>query len=150
MARSINRQQQSRTSKASQECYSRSTHRCWLSIDGFLSLKAPKTRETYSGVLHEWCAFLGAEYGSGDAAARLVQAQDLHALAFRAWLEKRPGERPRSERRESSSRELTTHLPRFTQKRSGLEATLSNATIAKKFAVLHRIYRMLQGADVGV
>jgi site-specific recombinase XerD len=101
-------------------------------------------------VLREWSAFLGAEFGTTDSAERILRAQDLHALAFRAWLEKRPGERPRSERRESSSRELATHLPRFAQKRSGLEATLSNATIAKKFAVLHRIYRMLQGANLGV
>lgn len=127
-----------------------STHPIWIRIEGFLSLKAQKTQETYLGVLREWCAFLGADYGSMDGARSLLLAQDLHALAFRAWLEKKPGERPRSERRESSSRQLTTQTSRTRIKPSGLEATLSNATIAKKFAVLHRIYRMLQGAGLGL
>jgi integrase/recombinase XerD len=127
-----------------------SSHPAWVRIAAFLSLKAAKTQETYLGVLREWSAFLGAEYGTSAAGDRILKAQDLHALAFRAWLQQRPGERPRSERRESSSRALTTRTQRSLQKHSGLEATLSNATIAKKFAVLHRIYRMLLGANLGV
>lgn len=120
----------------------------WVRIDAFLSLKAEKTRETYRGVLTEWCAFLGAGYGSINAAKLLVSAQDLHALAFRAWLERRPGHMPRGERRESKSREIALRTATKRERKTGYEATLSNATIAKKFAVLHRIYRVLIGAGL--
>ena len=120
----------------------------WVRIDAFLSLKAEKTRETYIGVLREWCNFLGAGYGSVAAANLLASAQELHALAFRAWLERRPGHRPRGERRESRSRELTLRTAPQRERKTGYETALSNATIAKKFAVLHRIYRMLIGAGL--
>lgn len=116
----------------------------WLRLTAFLSLRSPNTQETYLGIVREWCLFLGAEAGSPTAARKVAGARDLDAIAYRRWLEQRPGERPRAERRESSSREVAvSSRPRRTVKKEGLESTLSNATIAKKFAALRRIYRML-------
>ena len=101
------------------------------------------------GVVREWCEFLGVESGSPKAAAALVAASDMHALAYRRWLEGRPGEKPRLERKESASRALVVRSGK-TERRDGLQSTLANATIAKKLAALRRIYRMLLAANVGV
>ncbi len=123
----------------------------WLRISAFLSLKSPNTQDTYLGIIREWCSFLGAETGTEGAAQRIVQATDLHAIAYRNWLEKRPGEKPRSE--PSSAQRISQELARPQRraaKKEGLEHTLSNATIAKKFAVLRRVYRMLIAGDCGV
>jgi len=126
-----------------------SRHMVWLRIAAFLSLKAPNTELTYAGILREYCEFLGAPYLSNSAADRILKAQDLHAIAFKAVLEKRPGETPRVATSNSHVRDVSAKRAKR-EKRTGLEATQSNATIAKKFAVLRRIYRMLIGAGLGV
>lgn len=123
-------------------------HPVWQTISGFLSLKAPTTQVTYLGIVAEWTRFLGAEPGSPKGAAAIVGASDLHAAAFRLWLEQQAGEAPRSIRQSSGapskSRAIeVTRGRRRAAKRSGLEATLSNATMAKKFTVLRRIYKLL-------
>ncbi|MBX7144974.1 MAG: site-specific integrase [Oligoflexia bacterium] len=124
------------------------THELWVRLSAFLSLRSPNTQDTYLGILREWCEFIGVEFGSSEGAARLVAATDLHAVAYRNWLHKRPGERPRMRRTESESRAVDVRRARLA-KSEGLEDTLSNATIAKKFAALRRIYRMFIAAGLG-
>ncbi|MFN4894539.1 MAG: tyrosine-type recombinase/integrase [Pseudomonadota bacterium] len=129
--------------------------RVWLRISAFLSLKSPATRVTYSGILTEWCAFLGAKAGTPESAERIVAATDLHAIAYRKYLETRPGERPRFEQSVragvTSSRAVSSSMASGrSKKKDGLEATQSNATIHKKFAALRRIYRMLVASNLGI
>lgn len=114
----------------------------WLRLSAFLSMKAPNTQITYKGILTEWCAFLGAQAGTEDGARLIASADELHAMAYKNWLEGRPGQRPRFSTSGGSGQELSTHRAKA-QKKSGLESTQSNATIAKKFAALRRMYRML-------
>lgn len=126
----------------------------WLRISAFLSLKSPLTRVTYSGIVAEWCRFLGSEPGTPESADAIVTATDLHAIAYRKFLEKKPGEKPRmvkSSGKISAERGITIerHSGRGTKK-DGLDATQSNATIHKKFAALRRIYRMLIASNVGI
>lgn len=122
----------------------------WLRVSAFLSLRSPNTQITYRGIITEWCAFLGAEAGTIKGAELMIAATDLHAIAYRSWLDGRPGELPRATRQtDAAERALATGRVR-SEKKSGLEATLSNATIYKKFSVLRRVYRMLIGADLGV
>ena len=95
------------------------------------------------GVVREWCSFLGAEAGTPEAAAKVQAVTDLHAIAYRSWLAKRPGEKPRAKASAApAGRAITTERRFRARKSEGLEATQSNATIAKKFAALRRIYRM--------
>jgi integrase len=129
--------------------------RVWLRISAFLSLKSPATRVTYSGILTEWCEFLGTKAGTPESAARIVAATDLHAIAYRKFLETRPGEKPRFDRSTKSnsatSREISSSVASGRgKKKDGLDATQSNATIHKKFAALRRIYRMLVASNVGI
>jgi site-specific recombinase XerD len=128
--------------------------RVWLRISAFLSLKSPATRVTYSGILAEWCRFLGAEPGTSQAAERIVSATDLHAIAYRKHLEIQPGEKPRFANgtgAPSGERGISVERPDGRgRKKDGLDATLSNATIHKKFAALRRIYRMLMASSVGI
>ncbi len=126
--------------------------RLWARLGAFLSLRAPKTRETYLGIINEWCRFLGAEPGSELAASRIVAATDMHAITYRNWLEKRPGEKPRHARSPlSQSKAIDIRRAGVgNAKKTGLENTLSNATIAKKFAALRRIYKMFVASDLGV
>ena len=121
----------------------------WTRIGAFLDLKSSNTQRTYAGVIREWCEFLGAEPGSPQAAAFLVQATDVHAAAYRHWLLRKPGQRPRLESSRSSERSLQTKGS-SPPKSDGLQSTLANATIAKKFAALRRLYRMLIAADLGI
>lgn len=132
--------------------HARATLEVWLRISAFLSLKSPATRTTYSGIISEWCAFLGADAGTPESAQRICEATDLHAISFRKYLETRPGQRPRMSRSAESS-ERALHTEQRTgrgKKKDGLDATQSNATIHKKFAALRRMYRMLLASDVGV
>jgi integrase/recombinase XerC len=123
-------------------------HAVWQTISSFLSMKAPTTQVTYNGVVAEWTRFLGAEPGSSAGATAITQATDLHAAAFRLWLEKQAGQAPRTIRKHavipSEGRALeVAPKRRRAEKRTGLESTLSNATMAKKFTVLRRIYKLL-------
>lgn len=130
-----------------------SADKVWLRISAFLSLKSPATRLTYSGIVAEWCRFLKTEPGTAEAAEALIAATDLHAIAYRKFLERRPGEKPRmvrSQGRTSSEKEITAERSARQRKSDGLEATQSNATIHKKFAALRRIYRMLVASNVGL
>jgi integrase/recombinase XerD len=124
----------------------------WLRISGFLSTRSPNTQDTYQLVIKEWCRFLGAEAGTDEAAKALLRAKDIHAMAYRNWLEKRPGETPRWLRsKRNAEMEMLPDVTRLyyrPKKNEGLEYTLSNATIAKKFAVLRRLYRMLINANL--
>jgi len=138
----------------------------WVRLTAFLALKAPNTQDTYRSVINEWCSFLGCLPEPGNArsfakaAELMVQANDLHAVAYREWLAKRPGEVPRSIRNDArldrpqpeNKKRGALRIERVYQsrKKDGLESTLSNATIAKKFAALRRIYRMFIGCDLGV
>lgn len=115
----------------------------WLRLSAFLSMRSPNTQTTYLGIVNEWCSFLGAEPGSEAGARKMLAASDVHAIAFRNWLSARPGEKPRmASKAESASRALEKRPSHVFRKKVGLESTLSNATIAKKFAALRRIYRM--------
>jgi integrase len=130
------------------------TEKVWLRISAFLSLKSPATRVTYSGIVAEWCRFLGAEPGTPASAELLLTATDLHAIAYRKFLERKPGEKPRmshSTGRASSERSVSTeHRTGRGTKKDGLDSTQSNATIHKKFAALRRIYRMLLSSNLGL
>lgn len=137
------------------EAAPKSAHRVWLRISAFLSLKSPATRVTYSGIVTEWCRFLGAEAGTPKSAALIVSATDLHAIAYRKFLETRPGEKPRYQSGQAPSRSGSREVARTettarAKKKDGLESTQSNATIHKKFAALRRIYRMLLASNVGI
>jgi site-specific recombinase XerD len=130
------------------------SERVWLRISAFLSLKSPATRVTYSGIITEWCRFLGSEPGTLQAAQQIISATDLHAIAYRKHLETQPGEKPRfvhGASAPSSDRRVTLERAGAGgRKKDGLDATLSNATIHKKFAALRRIYRMLLASNLGI
>lgn len=121
----------------------------WLRVSAFLSMRSPHTQTTYMGIIREWCGFLRTEAGTSEAAKAMIAATDMHAIAYKNWLDSRPGEKPRSQRKESKSTAIDVRR-RVGKKKEGLEATLSNATIAKKFAALRRIYRMLMASNLGV
>ena len=118
----------------------------WVRLAAFLSARTPNTQLTYSGVLSEWCRFLGAAIGSNAGAEILLNATDLQAIHYRGWLQQQPGETPR----------LNKGAKRREPRRGshgildGTQNTLANATIAKKFAILRRIYRMLIGSGLGL
>jgi integrase len=130
------------------------SEKVWLRISAFLSLKAPATRTTYSGIVAEWCRFLGADVGTPQSAEVILSATDLHAIAYRKFLEKKPGEKPRmvqAQGRISTDRGITIERASGRgAKKDGLDATQSNATIHKKFAALRRIYRMLIASNLGI
>ena len=77
---------------------SSSDNALWIRLAAFFSLRSANTQITYKGILSEWCEFLGAEPGSSVAAQRVLAATDLHAIAYRNWLEGRPGQKPRMQR----------------------------------------------------
>jgi integrase/recombinase XerD len=130
---------------------SSSQHPLWLRITAFLSMKAPNTQRTYRGIVSEWCEFLGGEIGAASGAQMILAATDLHAVAYRRWLEEKIGQAPRlSVSQVSNSREIVDSQRVKSARRDGLQHTLSNATIAKKFAALRRLYRVLIAADIGV
>ena len=123
----------------------------WIRINAFLDLKSENTQRTYAGIIKEWCSFLGAAPGTEQSAHAILSASDLHAAAYRKWLERKPGQRPRFAAAGSPAN--TRELHEFigdTGRRDGLQHTQANATIAKKFTALRRVYRMLIGADLGI
>ena len=121
----------------------------WIRINAFLDLKSKNTQRTYIGIIKEWCEFLGAPAGSNAAATAFLNASDLHAMAYRKWLERQPGQSPRHHASQSKDRALQL-IKEVKQRRDGLQSTQANATIAKKFTVLRRLYRMLIAADLGI
>lgn len=126
-----------------------------LRIEAFLSLKSQNTQRTYRSVLKEWCSFLSDNFAgsTGDQSALFRAASDIHAAAYKKWLEGRPGQRPRMHRsnaNNSTGSQSPSNERRRKSNRDGLQSTLSNATIAKKFAALRRIYRMLIAYDFGI
>lgn len=137
----------SRDGQASSE-ESQSDEVLWVRLSAFLSMRAPNTQTTYLGIVNEWCEFLGAAAGSALAAQRISNAKDLHAMAYKRWLEARPGERPRVARKSSLERAVQRVEIRENKKKDGYQDTLSNATIHKKFAALRRIYRMLVASNL--
>jgi integrase len=124
-------------------------HEVWLRINAFLDQKSANTQRTYTGIIREWCTFLGAEAGTNQAADFILNATDLHAMAYKKWLEGNPGQKPRLHLKPSGSREISKRSTSAKQ-RDGLQSTLSNATIAKKFAALRRLYRMLIATNLGL
>lgn len=120
----------------------------WLRISGFLDLKSENTQKTYLGIINEWCEFLGAEAGSSSAATLISTATDMHAVAYRNWLLKRPGQKPRYSTSASTTAHVAKAGKKYSSRADGLQSTLSNSTIAKKFAALRRIYRMLIAAEL--
>lgn len=123
-------------------------HAVWLRLSAFLSLKSSNTQRTYVGIVKEWCDFLKVTPGSIEGARRLSQVSDLDAIAYRKWLENRPGQAPRLKATASKSRAIAE--PRRSQRRDGAHGTQANATMAKKLAALRRMYRFLIAADIGV
>lgn len=126
----------------------------WTQLLAFLSRKSPTTGYTYSLVLKEWCAFLGVRQGTQAAADRLVVADEADVAAYLYWLERRPGEIPRERRTHGMpstirSIERRQEVQAKRVKKSGLESTMANATVAKKFAALRRMYRVLQSCGFG-
>ena len=127
----------------------RTSAEVWLRLTAFLSLKSPNTQRTYKSVIEEWCKFLGAPAGSAEAAQLIIKANDLKAIAYRNWLEKQLGQKPRMTSSSVSERGLSERKYK-PQKKDGTQSTLSYATIRKKIAALRRIYRMLSGAGFGM
>jgi site-specific recombinase XerD len=121
----------------------------WLRISAFLSLKSVNTQRTYSSIVSEWCEFLGDNAGTEKSAELMLAASDLNAIAYRAWLEKKIGQKPRASNTFVDSKELTNRKVKHTRK-DGYQSTLANATIRKKLTALRRIYRMLIAADLGI
>ncbi|MEZ4754591.1 MAG: tyrosine-type recombinase/integrase [Bdellovibrionota bacterium] len=122
----------------------------WLRISAFLSLKSENTQTIYSGIIREWCKFLGAEAGTQKSAVKIAAATEMEALAYRKWLESRPGQSPRM-KAEKNKRPTTKALAKHKRvypKRDGTQTTLSNSTIRKKIAALRRIYRMLDSCGL--
>ena len=150
-------------SDADADSNSNPTDLLWKKLTTFLSLRAPNTATTYLSIIKEWCLFLGAEAGTPTASNLFLSATDDQAAAYRRWLSNRPGEIPRSKRTKKSPIKnipITPNTPPSTaalqrgssskrQRSDGHQTTLSNATIAKKFAALRRIYRMILSADLG-
>lgn len=119
----------------------------WLHLGAFLASKSPKTKETYIGILKEFCSYLNVEPGSSASSKALLKVTHLHAIAFQEWLKKRPGINPRLK----SSTSKALQKERFkARKKDGTESTQSNATIWKKCAALRRMYRVLVSAGLGL
>lgn len=119
----------------------------WLRLAGFLDSKSENTKRTYLGIVKEWCSFLKVQPGTEEGKLALLSANDLHALAYRNWLKKRIGQRSRFE---SSATEVLPALENQKSVNDGTQSTLANATIAKKFAALRRIYRYLISSNLGI
>lgn len=111
-------------------------------------MRSPNTQTTYRGIIREWCNFLGAEAGTKRAATLMLSATDLNAAEYREWLSKQAGERPRHNTHSVGTR--PSHEVRVARRHEGRVWSLSNATIAKKFAALRRMYRALMNTGFPV
>ncbi len=126
----------------------------WVRITAFLSSRSRNTQTTYGSILREWCEFLGAPAGTPESALLMVSASEVTGAQYRLWLERRIGQAPRYTESASSDTRIGTLPPTIIKvqrrRRDGTQSTLANATIAKKFSALRRIYRMLIGSNLGV
>ncbi len=120
----------------------------WIRITAFLSLKTPNTQRTYIGIVKEWCEFLGAKVGTQDGSNAILKATDLHAISYKRFLENKKGQHARV-KISNNIKDISTKV-RFNSKKDGTSDTLTNATIAKKFTALRRIYRMLVSAGLSI
>lgn len=115
----------------------------WIILTGFISIKGKGTQPTYLSVLREWTRFLGAESGTEEGADLLCKADDLHAMAWKNFLEEQPGQKPRFKRATVETKAVALSQQRLSQLRDGLQANQSNSTINKKFNIMRRLYRVL-------
>lgn len=122
----------------------------WLRIAAFLSTKSNNTQRTYCGILEQWCSFLGIRFGDPDGVSSFVAANELHAIAYKRWLEGQPGQKPRLVSSVSDGEKQLSRHRRQGNVKDGTQSTLANATISKKFAALRRVYRMLMAAPLDV
>lgn len=116
-------------------------------LEAFLSLRSTNTQTTYRGIISEWITFLGPHTDPDSGAKRFLAATDIDAARYKLWLEKRPGQKARLDLSESDERAVSTQRMKRT-KNDGVKSTQANATIAKKFTALRRIYKMLIGAGM--
>ncbi|MCB0347176.1 MAG: tyrosine-type recombinase/integrase, partial [Bdellovibrionales bacterium] len=124
-------------------------YQLWTRINAFLSVRSEGTQRTYVGIFREWCNFLGTEPGTPQATEAILSASDIDAARYNDWLKKRPGQAPRGQSTHSEQLDLSTETRRSTA-RDGMQATLSNSTIAKKLTALRRLYRMIVNSDMGL
>lgn len=125
----------------------------WQRIAAFLSSRSSNTQRTYKGILEEWVKFLGAEPYSAESAQALLSVSETRVAAYQHWLKKQPGIAPKL-KSSSAATPTTTAVAVVNnskaEPRDGLQTSLANSTIIKKFAALRRIYRMLVSADIGL
>lgn len=138
-----------------------------VSLAAFLSSRSENTRRTYQAIFREWEDFLSrfsnARNSSHSRLSLYLLASDLHAAAYLRFLEQKPGQASRlntgaintEARRPASSsknsqKKLLLRQTASKEKRDGLQSSLANATIAKKFAALRRLYRMLISRNFGI
>ncbi|MCB0318321.1 MAG: site-specific integrase, partial [Bdellovibrionales bacterium] len=96
-----------------------------------------------------WCEFLGVSPGTTEAATKVKAASELEALAYRKWLETKPGQSPRIFRKNKPSRsKQIAKRKTASAAKDGTQSTLTNSTIRKKIAVLRRIYRLLESCNL--
>ena len=122
----------------------------WTTISAFLSMKSKNTQTTYIGIIKEWCNFLGADAGTEEAAKLITSATDIHAAAYKNWLEKQKGQKPRLKASKNAEVSAPSTEVRKESNKDGLQNTLTNSTINKKFTALRRIYRALIAHDYGI
>lgn len=123
----------------------------WTRIAAFLSSRSANTQRTYRGIIAEWCHFLKIEPDTTQGANALLSVSDVHVAAYQRWLKAKPGIEPKlGSSGSSESRLPVTFVSVSEEPRDGLQSTLANSTIVKKFAALRRIYRMLVAADIGI
>jgi integrase/recombinase XerD len=125
----------------------------WIRLEAFLSTRSPNTQITYRGIFKEWCSFLGAIPETETGTKKILSVNDLHALSYRKWLFTRPGQKARMQRSSTEQRKKSKSVSvevKFNdkEKKSGLEATQTNATVWKKLAALRRMYRVLVAAEL--
>lgn len=122
----------------------------WLRIAAFLDSKAYETQRTYKGVIQEWTNFLGGEIGTNSGANLLINANDLHVIAYKRWLEEQPGQNSRYSSSSNLAEKALSKERSAKRGRDGTQNTLTNSTINKKFSALRRIYRMLIASNLKI
>ena len=125
----------------------------WQKITTFIESKSENTQRTYASIVKEWCQFLGYPVGSENSSKAILNATDLTAIAYKRWLDGRPGQAPRTSRSSkniSKNKGLIKSYKIKKIKKDGTQSTLTGATLAKKFAALRKIYKILINANIGI